>query len=339
MRLILTLFLIIFLKNTVAAEERWCSHIGKDGTVLEETICQVEFEEFSACELGLLDGDYKLSFSNTSSVRIENKCSEDGYTTVVVDDNAAFVSETSINGSIYYEVYFMESDERFIFEPKQIDKEMNYNNANPPWSKVRKKFGLAGECYFLGSDTNDDLQTCKQYTECNRNDESGEGSCLIRHFFENGGSINFSQVEDYCNVVGTEFEFSCLEILKSYSKTCYPFDESGKLFCYKNIGSDLELIEVDLSLAENIPVLQQLLRIIGNEQPTEDTEFFGKVGIVSGNALLFEVRANRELAKNNAFIEMCYKIAKSSNQMRNILSCFIADFEVASVLSRVLEDP
>jgi hypothetical protein len=25
--------------------------------------------------------------------------------------------------------------------------------------------------------------------------------------------------------------------------------------------------------------------------------------------------------------------------MRNILSCFIADFEVASVLSRVLEDP
>jgi hypothetical protein len=338
MRLIFTFILLVLLKTSATAEERWCSHIDTDGTVLTETICQAEFKEFSACDLGILNGDYKLSFNNTSSIKIENKCSKDGYTSVFVDDKIAFVSEISINGFIYYVVYFLETNEKFMFEPIEMGKETTSIKANPLWSEAGKNNGLSGECQIIGSDTKNKRE-CKQYTECDRNDESGEGSCIIRYFFDNGGSIDFSGTEDSYIVVGKDFEFSYPDILRSYSKTCYPYDDSGSMFCYKKTGTELEPIVSNLLAFEDVPVLQQLLQVVGDKEAINEVEFFSKIGIVSGNALLFEGGIEKGgPARMNDFINRCYDIAKSSEQVRNMLSCFVADFEVTNVVSRVLKD-
>ncbi|MFK0689531.1 hypothetical protein ACFX5Q_15160 [Mesorhizobium sp. IMUNJ 23033] len=92
---------------------------------------------------------------------------------------------------------------------------------------------------------------------------------------------------------------------------------------------------------EDVPVLRQLLEVVGDKEQTNDTEFFGRIGIVSGNALIFDKRTYERggPTKIAKFLDRCYAIAKNSGQMRNIMACFVADFELTSAMSRSLNSP
>ncbi|MER8567436.1 hypothetical protein NKH85_15740 [Mesorhizobium sp. M0924] len=92
---------------------------------------------------------------------------------------------------------------------------------------------------------------------------------------------------------------------------------------------------------DDVPVLRQLLEAVSDKGQTNDTDFFGRIGIVSGNALIFDERAYKQggPTKIAQFLDKCYGIARKSGQMRNIMACFIADFELTSVMSRSLNSP
>lgn len=92
---------------------------------------------------------------------------------------------------------------------------------------------------------------------------------------------------------------------------------------------------------DDIPVLRQLLEVVSDKGQTNDTEFFGRIGIVSGNALIFDERAYEQggPTKITELLDRCYNIAENSGQMRNIMACFIADFELTSVMGRNLNSP
>lgn len=92
---------------------------------------------------------------------------------------------------------------------------------------------------------------------------------------------------------------------------------------------------------DDVPVLRQLLKVVGDKEQANDTEFFGRIGIVSGNALIFDKRAYERggPTKIAKFLDRCYAIANKSGQMRNIMACFVADFELTSAMSRNLNSP
>lgn len=98
---------------------------------------------------------------------------------------------------------------------------------------------------------------------------------------------------------------------------------------------------VNVFAFDDVPVLRQLLEVVSDRGQTNETEFFGRIGIVSGNALVFDERSYKKggPTKIAKFLDRCYDIAKKSGQMRNIMSCFIADFELTSVMSRSLSSP
>ncbi|MES0094592.1 hypothetical protein [Mesorhizobium sp. M0030] len=98
---------------------------------------------------------------------------------------------------------------------------------------------------------------------------------------------------------------------------------------------------VNVFAFDDVPVLRQLLEVVSDRGQTNETEFFGRIGIVSGNALAFDERSYKKggPTKIEKFLDRCYGIAKNSGQMRNLMACFIADFELTSVMSRSLKSP
>lgn len=239
MRLIVSVILLVLLKTYASAEERWCSYINTEGTVLIEKVCQLEFQKGPTCGYGLLNGQYELLFSKSSSAIIENRCSKDGEPKVFVNDKIANVSKVTINEQVYYDVY-LQTDERFLFEATDTGNEVPDIKANPPWSPAARNEGLPGQCYFIGSNSNNHQQ-CKQYTECDDNDVE-EGGCIFRYSFDVGDVIAFGGAEESYFVAGQGFGFELGEILRSHRRTCYPYDESGMMFCYEKSGEKLEPI-------------------------------------------------------------------------------------------------
>lgn len=240
MRLIVSVILLVLLKTYANAEEKWCTYIDTEGKVLIEKVCEIEFQKGPSCGFGILNGEYKISFNQSSSAKIENRCSKDGEPEVFVNDKFANVSKVTINEQVYYDVY-LQTDERFLFEATETGSEFAVVKAYPPWSRGGKNEGLPGQCYFIGSDSKN-YQQCKQYTECDTSDEGGEGGCIFRYFFDSGGSIGFSGAEESYGVLGQDFGFGYGEILRSNNKTCYPYNKSGMMFCYEKSGAKLEPI-------------------------------------------------------------------------------------------------
>lgn len=168
-----------------------------------------------------------------------------------MNNKFANVSEVNINDSIFYDVY-LQTNERFLFEAIEMDKKIVGLKPYPLWSSAGKNRGGPGECYFIGSSKNHQKQ-CRQYTECNANDEGGEGGCEFKYYFDDGEIIGFSGVEESYGVIGGDFYFGFNDILKSYKKTCYPYDDLGKIFCYQMTGTKLEpLVSVSQHIWESI---------------------------------------------------------------------------------------
>lgn len=89
--------------------------------------------------------------------------------------------------------------------------------------------------------------------------------------------------------------------------------------------------------AENEKILPQLLQSVENSTNEISAHTLAKIAVVGGQTLHFETIGLKDNGNDEilSFINECYARATKSGQMRNLMACYIADYQISMMRERL----